>query len=109
MDVRSCKPVVINIGQAALYFTPQAGCTPQSTGTLLQVFSGATEVARYAMHGVDQKGILFYVDGAINSTEKQYTYKIMECSNVVATGTLIVQPSCKQFGSGSPTTRCCGV
>ena len=108
MDVKNCNVVVIGVGQSALRLTPQAGCLPQSTGTLLQVFSDTKEVARYAVHGIDQHGVLFYVDDTINSTPQQYTFRVMECGRVVANGSLIVQSANKRFGSSTPTHNCCG-
>ena len=108
MDLKRCNVIVIGVGQSALYMHPPAGCRPQSTGTLLQVFSDTKEVARYAVHGIDQHGVLFYVDETINANPQQYTFRVIECGRVVATGSLIVQSADKQLGSSTPTHNCCG-
>lgn len=90
-DFNPCYPITMTVGQEILTLSVLHRCTAPPNSTYLNVFGhDGVQIARYGMHGIDSRGVLFYVDSTINRLPTSYHYEIEMCGNIVQSGNIIV-------------------
>lgn len=105
-DFHPCRSVLLTVGQQLLSLAVPHRCDRVASDTYITISRAGVAFAKYAMHGTDRYGVVFYIDADLTGREGNYTYVVESCGQVVDKGNLIVQNTRLPLQPTDPSTQC---